>query len=350
MARIALALALLVPLAVRSQVSLSVNIAPPPLPIYAQPVVPGDGYIWAPGYWMWNPAQGDYDWVPGTWVLAPNPGDLWTPGYWAYDGGGYLWHAGYWGLQVGFYGGLNYGYGYNGQGYQGGRWNHGMFQYNRAASNVGSQDARNVYNARVMGHAGAARVSFNGGRAGTTARPTGAQRQLQSAPHAGLNAQQLQHEHAAMNSPAQRAAGSGGAALVAATPRPSEFTAPNVEHARPVAAARPAPGPAPARQGGAEPRAAAAGAQAPPHPPQQARVQPAPAPQVRAEPAAQVRPPQQARVQPVPQREAAPQVRAEPMAQARPPPQARVQAAPQRPPQEQSRAEAPREEGPRKEH
>ena len=44
-----------------------IGIAPPPLPIYEQPLCPGDGYIWTPGYW----AYGDdgFFWVPGTWVL-----------------------------------------------------------------------------------------------------------------------------------------------------------------------------------------------------------------------------------------------------------------------------------------
>src|SRR5262250_2911266 len=92
----------------------SITIAPPVLPVYVQPPIPGDGYIWTPGYW----AYGDegYFWVPGTWVLAPQPGLLWTPGYWGWGGSAFLWHAGYWGPTVGFYGGVSYGYGYFGNG------------------------------------------------------------------------------------------------------------------------------------------------------------------------------------------------------------------------------------------
>ena len=116
-ARSTLALSLLAPLAGWSQVSLSINIAPPPLPVYAQPPIPGDGYLWTPGYWSWDPATGDYDWVPGTWAQPPSAGLLWTPGYWAFDNSLYYWHRGYWGSQVGYYGGLNYGYGYGGYGY-----------------------------------------------------------------------------------------------------------------------------------------------------------------------------------------------------------------------------------------
>src|ERR1700760_536369 len=40
--------------------------APLPLPEYEQPVCPGDGYLWTPGYWRWY--AGGYYWVPGTWV------------------------------------------------------------------------------------------------------------------------------------------------------------------------------------------------------------------------------------------------------------------------------------------
>src|SRR5580692_12257982 len=89
-------------------VGLSVNIAPPALPVYVQPAIPAPGYIWTPGYWAWGP--GGYYWVPGTWVRPPAVGLLWTPGYWGWAGGAYLWHVGYWGPHVGFYGGINYGF------------------------------------------------------------------------------------------------------------------------------------------------------------------------------------------------------------------------------------------------
>ena len=59
---------------------------------------------------------------PGVWVRPPQVGLLWTPGYWGWGGGAYLFHAGYWGPHVGFYGGVNYGFGYGGVGFGGGRW------------------------------------------------------------------------------------------------------------------------------------------------------------------------------------------------------------------------------------
>ncbi len=72
-----------------------------------------------------------YYYVPGNWVSAPFAGALWTPGWWGYTGRGYGWHRGYWGRHVGYYGGVNYGFGFIGIGYQGGYWNNDHFFYNR---------------------------------------------------------------------------------------------------------------------------------------------------------------------------------------------------------------------------
>ncbi|MEO6923394.1 MAG: YXWGXW repeat-containing protein, partial [Bryocella sp.] len=113
-----------------AQVDFEVNVAPPSIPDYDQPEIPGDGYIWTPGYWAWGP--GGYYWVAGAWVYPPYVGALWTPGWWGGYGGGYLWNAGYWGRNIGYYGGINYGYGYFGSGFYGGYWNSGRFMYNRA--------------------------------------------------------------------------------------------------------------------------------------------------------------------------------------------------------------------------
>src|SRR5262249_29659943 len=117
-------------------VGVSVNIAPPVLPVYVQPPCPAPGYIWVPGYWAWGGDEDGYYWVPGTWALAPSVGLLWTPGWWGWGDGVYLWHAGYWGPHVGFYGGINYGFGYGGLGYEGGEWRGNQFYYNRSVTNV----------------------------------------------------------------------------------------------------------------------------------------------------------------------------------------------------------------------
>src|SRR5271170_5322384 len=85
---------------------------PPPMPQYSQPAIPGDGYLWTPGYWSYAP-QGYY-WVPGAWARPPQVGFLWTPGYWGFVGGVYRYRYGYWGPHIGYYGGINYGFGYVG--------------------------------------------------------------------------------------------------------------------------------------------------------------------------------------------------------------------------------------------
>jgi hypothetical protein len=156
-------------------VGLFVNEPPPAIPVYYQPPVPGPGFIWVPGYWAWGP--GGYYWVPGYWEQPPNVGLYWTPGYWSWDPycGCYDWNNGYWAPQVGFYGGINYGFGYFGIGYAGGYWHNGGFWYNSAVSNVNISIVRNVYVNRTVIYRDRiwnSRVAYNGGRGGDPARPT----------------------------------------------------------------------------------------------------------------------------------------------------------------------------------
>ena len=153
------------------QFRVAITIGPPALPVYEQPVCPGDGYLWTPGYWYWDDDAADYFWVPGTWVLAPEVGLLWTPGWWGWGDAAFVWHEGYWGPTVGFYGGINYGFGYFGTGFEGGRWDNGHFFYNRAVMNVNVTDIHNVYNTRINTTI-INRVSYNGGNGGIDARPT----------------------------------------------------------------------------------------------------------------------------------------------------------------------------------
>lgn len=120
---------------------------PPALPDYDQPPAPGDGYIWTPGYWAWAPTG--YYWVPGAWVEPPYDSALWTPGYWGFYSGRYMFYPGHWGLHIGFYGGINYGFGYVGFGYEGGYWNGGHFFYNRVYNNINARMVHNVYSYRA---------------------------------------------------------------------------------------------------------------------------------------------------------------------------------------------------------
>jgi hypothetical protein len=201
-------------------VGISVRIGPPPLPVYAQPICPGPGYIWTPGYWGWDDDDGYY-WVPGTWVVAP-VGMLWTPGYWGWGGGVYLWHPGYWGPHVGFYGGINYGFGYGGVGFVGGEWRRGAFYYNRSVTNVSVTNVTNVYNKTVIVN-NRSTTSFNGGTGGVQARPTAQEETYGRERHTAALDAQNQHERAAAGNRENLASQNHGRPAIAATSRPGDF-------------------------------------------------------------------------------------------------------------------------------
>ncbi|PYM07665.1 MAG: hypothetical protein DMF15_10270 [Verrucomicrobia bacterium] len=210
-------------------VGVSVRVGPPVLPVYAQPICPGPGYIWTPGYW----AYGDegYYWVPGTWVLAPEPGLLWTPGYWGFSEGVYVWHGGYWGPHVGFYGGINYGHGYTGVGFWGGEWRGREFVYNRAVTNVNVTVIHNTYNRTVVVN-NVNRVSFNGGPHGIQARISERERIAGHEHHFEARREQIEHEHAARADRRQWASENHGRPVIAASGRPGEFKGRDVVAAR----------------------------------------------------------------------------------------------------------------------
>lgn len=213
---------LAIPKAASAQVAvgISVRVGPPALPVYAQPICPGPDYIWTPGYWSWDPSEQQYYWVPGTWVLAPQPGYLWTPGWWGFAGGAYVWHAGYWGPHVGFYGGINYGFGYFGNGFVGGEWRGGRFFYNTAVTRVNVNVVRNVYVNRTVVRNVNTRVSFNGGPHGINARPTAQQQRWDSERHIGATSVQQQHVDQARGNRSSFYNQNHGRPPVAATARP----------------------------------------------------------------------------------------------------------------------------------
>jgi len=166
---------------------------PPPLPDYTQPPAPGDGYIWTPGYWAWGPYG--YYWVPGVWVEPPYAGGLWTPGYWGFYGGRYLWYPGHWGYHMGWYGGINYGFGYIGFGYEGGYWNGGHFFYNRVYNHIDERTVHNVYNYRANVHVNNnVRSSYRGGPNGVQSRPRPSEGAAYHEPTAPRMNTQVQHE------------------------------------------------------------------------------------------------------------------------------------------------------------
>jgi hypothetical protein len=188
-----------------------VRAAPPTLPFYDQPPLPEAGYIWTPGYWAWDENDNDYYWVPGTWVAPPSAGLLWTPGYWNCRNDVYSWVPGYWGRRVGFYGGLNYGYGYSGAGYQGGQWSGGGFSYNRTVNNFGNVNVTNTYEQQVTeDSATVTNVSYNGGTGGTTAIPNHEEQEAAHERHMMPTALQMQHQQTASTTPELHASANHG--------------------------------------------------------------------------------------------------------------------------------------------
>ena len=205
-----------------AQVGVFITIGPPALPVYEQPLCPGEGYLWTPGYWAFDYDYDDYYWVPGTWVLAPEVGFLWTPGYWAWEGDRFFFHEGYWGPQVGFYGGINYGFGYFGEGFEGGRWDHGRFFYNQSVTNVNITEIHNVYNTTVINNT-VNRISYNGGNGGINRRPTPQEEAAAHERHIPPVAAQTQHVQAARANRELRASVNQGKPPIAATPKPGAF-------------------------------------------------------------------------------------------------------------------------------
>src|SRR5882762_10425694 len=224
---------LAIPAQSRAQVAvgISVQFGPPALPVYEQPLCPGDGYIWTPGYWAWDPEDEDYYWVPGTWVEAPEVGFLWTPGYWGWERGAFFFHEGYWGPHVGWYGGISYGFGYFGHGYEGGRWDHDRFYYNRSVTNVNITEVHNVYNTTIINR-NETRVSYNGGDGGIRERPSREEESFSRERHIAPVSVQNQHTQEAHGNRELRASVNQGRPPIAATQRPGAFRGSAVVPAR----------------------------------------------------------------------------------------------------------------------
>jgi hypothetical protein len=109
---------------------------------------------------------------------------------------------------VGFYGGVNYGFGYGGVGFFGGEWRGGIFAYNRAVANFGGVHVTNVYEDRnVIEHntiVNANHASYNGG-AGISARASAGELQAEHENHFQPTPNQMQHENFAAQDRSQLA-------------------------------------------------------------------------------------------------------------------------------------------------
>jgi hypothetical protein len=193
--------------------------------------------MWTPGYWAWGPAG--YYWVPGAWVEAPYMGALWTPGYWGFYGGRYLFYPGHWGLHIGFYGGINYGFGYLGFGYEGGYWNSGRFFYNRVYNHINERVVHNVYEFRAPVHGYSAprgnydqhnnnaprgnydsHASFRGGPGGIQSHPQPSEGAAWHEPTAPRMSTQVQHAQTYQSNRGQFANANHGRPTTPAVSRP----------------------------------------------------------------------------------------------------------------------------------
>ncbi|MGH9598746.1 MAG: YXWGXW repeat-containing protein [Terracidiphilus sp.] len=222
-------------------VFISVGFAPPPMPVYEQPLCPEPGLMWTPGYWGYGPDG--YYWVPGAWVPAPYEGALWTPGYWGWGSGLYAWHPGYWGSQVGYYGGINYGFGYFGIGFVGGRWDNGGFYYNTAVMRVNRNYIHRVYDNRSDINrytvARGSHVAYSGGRGGINHAPTSEERSAMNGRHMGRTSFQTQHAETAMHDRNAYAKVNGGHPHNVVASRPLGRESRPMNQARPTNQSRP---------------------------------------------------------------------------------------------------------------
>lgn len=215
-------LLLIVPASSFAGVFISVGFAPPVLPVYVQPLCPQPGLMWTPGYW----AYGDdgYYWVPGAWVPAPYMGALWTPPYWGWAGGMYMFHPGYWGPHVGYYGGVNYGFGYMGVGFVGGMWHGGVFAYNTAVMRVNTTVIRNTYIDRTIVERNTIinnnHVAYSGGPGGIQHQPAPQERLAMRDQHMAPTNVQSQHEQTARMERASYFNSNHGRPATAAVARP----------------------------------------------------------------------------------------------------------------------------------
>ena len=177
--------ALMSPTPAVAQIELTVMIAPPPLPVYEQPPIPGPGYLWVPGYWSYGPYG--YFWVPGTWMEPPQVGLLWTPGYW------------------------------------GGEWRDNHFWYNREVNNVTNVNITNVYNRTVVNNTTVNRISYVGGPGGLTAQPSAEEERVAHEHRIPATPVQVQHRESAATRPELVASVNHGKPAIAATARPGAF-------------------------------------------------------------------------------------------------------------------------------
>jgi hypothetical protein len=71
-----------------------VRVGPPASIVETRMVAPGPGYVWVPGYHVWNGSA--YVWTPGRWNRAPRPRAVWVPARWVHERHGWYLVEGHW--------------------------------------------------------------------------------------------------------------------------------------------------------------------------------------------------------------------------------------------------------------
>ena len=109
--------------------------------------------------------------------------------------------GGYWGPHVGYYGGVNYGFGYMGIGFVGGAWRGHEFAYNTAVVRVNETVIHNTYVDRNIVERNTvvrdSRVAYSGGPGGINHQPTGEERGYMHESHMAPTGAQQAHVQAA---------------------------------------------------------------------------------------------------------------------------------------------------------
>ena len=230
------ALLSLIPASSYAGVFISVGFAPPVMPVYVQPVCPEPGLMWTPGYWAYG--EDGYFWVPGAWVPAPYEGALWTPGYWGWSGGLFVFHDGYWGWHVGYYGGVNYGFGYGGIGFVGGMWRGHEFAYNTAVVHVNETVIHTTYVDRTVVERNTIvnnnHVAYSGGPGGIQHQPSPEERAAEREPHVQPTSYQQQHVQSFQSNKAAYFKNNGGHPQNLAVARPLPMEHQSAPMARPA--------------------------------------------------------------------------------------------------------------------
>ncbi|ROR18580.1 YXWGXW repeat-containing protein [Comamonas sp. BIGb0124] len=75
-------------------VSYRVEVAPPPPRVEVIPA-PRSGYVWAPGYWSWDPQIRRHVWLEGRWEVE-RPRAHYVPAHWRQEGPGWVFVPGRW--------------------------------------------------------------------------------------------------------------------------------------------------------------------------------------------------------------------------------------------------------------